>query len=186
VNLKKTLATIGGAIALTAGSLALTAGPSFGADNGTITASIDVRVAGPCLLVETPTISFGSDIALPESGNAVARPGTDAIVRNCGGFANRILVRASDFSAFAGPAAGIWTLRASGGNCVLNQAALSFTSSGGAIAGDVLTTDRTFITSLPGTFAAQPLASFLHLPCSGSMGQGQTMRTSITFTALVP
>jgi hypothetical protein len=182
VNITKTLATLGGAVAITAASLALTAGPSFGADSGTITASVGVAGSGPCLTVRTPEVSFGADVVLPKEGSSSIVSYDGAAIANCGDIAAEILARASAFSD--AKESTLWHLRPSGGECSLLRAALSV-SGKPANPGDLSEFDRTLIDSLPGQESVTSLKLALELPCDGSgPASGTTMATTITFTAL--
>jgi hypothetical protein len=186
MNLKKTLATIGGAIALTAGSLALTAGPSFGADNGTITAGVGVRPSErPCLTVLTPSVSFGTNIALtPPGTTGIAAFARNLGIQNCGAAASRIFARASNLTDDPLRPTATWTLKPGPSVCTVNEATVGLIVGGNASI-VLSTSDITAFNSL-GAGASPTLDALVVLPCDGSAGDGKLMSTTLTFTAVLP
>lgn len=170
-----------------AGLGVLTVTGTGGADNGSVTTTIEAQEApGPCILLSTSNIDYGtaafSTPLTPRSASG------EVTITNCGVEQEDILARGADAT---GPSA-TWTLAnppgPSGNICALASGGINqyaHTLDDGNLPAVVALTNvnQTYQAGLSAG-ANVPTDTTFHMPCSGSDGAGELMSTSITFTAL--
>ena len=154
--------------------------------SGSVVTTIDpVEAPGPCVLLSTETINYGT---VPFSSSTTPRFATGEVtVTNCSVEPEHILAAGADATG----SSATWTLvnpPASGNTCEgadggINRYAHTL-HDGVAVSELALTNlNQTYQTDTAGGAAVVTATSF-RMPCSGSNGAGELMSTSITFTAV--
>ena len=182
MNTRKTIAAITATLALAAGSLGLTAGPSLGADNVTINASVSVAAAAVPCITSSGSYDFGSNVAFSQAGAAnqvTLAGGTVNLSTACATVPQNILVRSTAFGNGIGGAS--WALTndqtdiCTGG---VNRTTLRISNI------PVANADTQFASSI-GPNTTVPAPATLRMPCAGSSGAGTTMNATVTVTAVI-
>lgn len=161
--------------------------PAFGADNGSVAAT--VSVIGPCLQLEGTSVTFPQAKFSTSTTNGFTSVNGPSVT-NCGSAAQ---ITAKGTNA-AGENSAAWNLTSiasktavcssSGGLFGTNKFALNYYN-GGAQA--FLTTNATeIVSSLVSNGILSGYQFELFMPCTGSSGGGSVMSFTITFTAIVP
>jgi hypothetical protein len=169
------LATIVGVL----GVAVISGVPAFGADNGTVTATVSVQDV-PCMTVTSSGIDYGAKVF--SGASPVQATGTITSIGTCSSAAQTVWVKGASATA-----TGVtWTLVAGLACPTTNQYVHEVDNPNSPASFVPLTnTNQNF-----GTFNAQPhsipnIPTRLTMPCTGSAGAGQTISTQILFSATV-
>jgi hypothetical protein len=159
--------------------------PAFGADNGTVSASVTAGAA--CItLSQTAPVDFGTKDFSTSAGNSAAGQAAGSIT-NCATQTESILAKGTD----ASNGATTWSLvDATGLPTPVNPCDLASPNTNkyflstfpGALSTVLLsTTNKAFHSLAAG--ASSSLTVAVVMPCTGSSGAGQTLNFSYVYTA---
>lgn len=186
MRIRRTLALVV-LVAATVVAWAASALPAFGADSGTVDAT--VTVATPCILISPPTVDFGSMAfrdGSEEYADLVANPQTIGYT-NCSEAAENIFARGTN-AADANGATASWALDPGLASCpqtpdVFGMALTDATLGGVQLALDNAQLEGALAPALaPGATGGFNMWHVI-MPCTGSSGAGATMAMSVIFTA---
>jgi len=166
--------------------------PAFGADNGTVEATVTVA-GGLCLQLGASSVDFGTQDFSDVTNDAIAFS-SEFSVENCGSDPHAVWVRGTDATAVPGPGA-TWALQGPLGGAAVSPYACDDLDFGGintyfmTVGGttfssfaDLSTANSFLVDQVP---AQHDIAlSAMLMPCTGSDGAGQTMGMDMTFVAL--
>ena len=178
MRIRKFGAIVGALTVMAVGS-ALTVVPAFGADDGTVSAT--VTVAAPCVTVsQTAPVDYGT-----LGFNAAASQSLGTITNCSGGSAQTLLVKGTTATA----ASATWDLN--GRNCTTTPPTLNrydhrldlSEGSSNVVQGRFLSTTDFAVATPMAAGATWSANGTLIMPCSGSDGQGETFNFSVIFTA---
>lgn len=158
--------------------------PAFGdgTDSVTVTASVQAEA---CITVGTSNINY-TTAPFSSGTTLVTRDSSVQDVDSCATAPQTLLVKGTNAT---GPGAN-WSLTDVNGNCSAGLSVNQFRHEIGTISGNPLslrltTIDRSIGTLLT-THVDMNFATTFTMPCTGSGGAGQTVSSSIIFTATVP
>ena len=153
---------------------------AFGADNGTVNATVSVQDV-PCVTVGTPSIDYGTKAF--SDGTLVTGSGTISNVDSCSTAAQTLSAKGSDATGSAGAA---WTLVSSFGcgTGSTNEYRHTVRNSTGATV--TLSLADQAIWNLTSNQQDVSIPTTLIMPCEGSSGAGQVMSMQVILTATIP
>ena len=177
-----------GALFASVATLAITAGPVFSADSGTVNAT--VTVTSPCLTVPETVIDYGNKgFASVTTGDSTA-VGAEFLIESCSADSQSVSVSGAEMKG----STAVWNLSTNVANTTCFQEGAGQTVTLNAYRHEIMLshyaepTTLTMGNSLLGVMSPSGTPGWkstpkLYMPCAGSDGVGQTMSTTITFTA---
>lgn len=156
--------------------------PAFGADNGTVNATVSVQDV-PCMTVTSSGINYGSR-SFSTQASPVQVTGNITSIATCSGSGQTVFVKGGQATDGAG---AVWSLAGALSCPTTDQYVHEVDNPNNGASYIALTTNATNFGTLNASPSSIPnIPTRLTMPCTGSSGLGKTMNMQILFTVTVP